>query len=102
MYWVSEDGYLKKCFAKVPTIATRMVVDELVLVPILRDEGIIGKSHVLNGVAVHIWELLDGQRRVADIRDMLAEEFDISAEVAEADLGKLIQYLEQIGFVRSV
>lgn len=99
---MSENSYLKKCFAKDPTIVTRMVVDELVLVPIRQDEGSLGSSHVLNGVAAHIWELLDGQRRVEDIRNMLVEEFDASAEVVEADIVELLQYLEQIGAVRSV
>jgi hypothetical protein len=55
-----ENGYLKKCFAKDPSIVTRKVVDELILVAIGQDEGGVGSSHIMNEVAAHIWELIDG------------------------------------------
>ena len=97
-----ENSYLKKCFAKDPSIVTREVVDELILVAIPQDKGGGVRSHILNEVAAHIWELLDGQRRVEDIRDMLVEEFDVSAEEVEADLVELLQSLEQFGAVRVV
>ena len=91
---------LKQCLAKDPSIATRKVVDELILVPIRHDEGVLGTSHILNEVAARIWELIDGQRCVEDIRDILVEEFDVSADVVEADLVELLQSLEQFGAVR--
>ena len=56
----------------------------------------------MNEVAGRIWELIDGEKRVADIRDVLIEEFEVSAEEAEADLVELLQQLEEFGAVRVV
>jgi hypothetical protein len=58
--------------------------------------------YTLDEVGARIWELIDGQRRVEEIRDTIVEEYEVSAEVAEADLIEFVQQLEAIGGVRRV
>ncbi len=40
----------------------------------------------LNGTAARVWQLLDGQRSIADICNVLAAEFDAQAAAIEADV----------------
>ena len=58
--------------------------------------------YLLNAVAGHIWELLDGERRVHEISALVASEFEVSPDQAESDLIVFLQQLEQIGAVWAV
>lgn len=44
-----------------------------------------GKVSVLNGVGSRIWELVDGQRTMADLARVIADEYEVSLIQAEAD-----------------
>lgn len=43
------------------------------------------KVTVLNGVGARLWELADGQRSIADIARVIADEYEVSLVKAEAD-----------------
>ncbi len=79
----------------------RRIAEELILVPISRDAASAGSIYGLNEVAARIWELIDGQRSSAAIRDVLVSEFEVSPAEAERDLLSLLSELEAIGAVRS-
>jgi len=95
-----DSAYLERRFAKDPSIVARKIADEFILVPIRRKAGDLESIYTLNEVAARIWELVDGQKRVHDIRDVIVEEFEVGPEQAEADLVELLQQLEQVGAVR--
>lgn len=94
--------YLEQRFAKDPAFVARAIVDEMVLVPIRQTAGDLDSIYTLNAVGSRIWELVDGQRRGADIRDVLVAEFDVTVAKAEADLVEFLQLLEQVGAVKAV
>jgi len=94
--------YLEQRFAKDPAFVARAIVDEMVLVPIRQTASDLDSIYTLNAVGSRIWELVDGQRRGTDIRDVIVAEFDVSPEEAEADLVEFLQMLEQIGAVNAV
>jgi hypothetical protein len=54
----------------------------------------------VNEVGGRIWELIDGQRTLGAIRDIIIDEFEVSNEQAEKDLIEFLQQLEQVGAVR--
>ena len=58
-----------------------------------------GMLHRLNGTGTRVWELIDGQRTLADIGAGLMEEFDVSADDAVADLQLLADELITAGLV---
>jgi hypothetical protein len=93
---------LAKCFAKDPSVVSRKIADEFILVPLHPKAGEIDSIYTMNDVAATIWELIDGKRQVEDIKETLLEEFDVNAEEAERDLVEFIQHLESIGAVREV
>jgi len=95
-------SYLEKCFARSTSIISRKIAGEFILVPIKQKAGDIDSIYNMNEIAGRIWELIDGEKRLKDIRDVIVEEFEVSSEEAEADLIEFLQQLEKIGAVRSV
>ncbi len=53
----------------------------------------------LNIVGSFIWEQIDGNHSLADILDILCEEFEVERERALADLDAFIKQLETEGLV---
>ena len=74
----------------------RKIQNETILVPIKDNVGDMGSIYNLNEVAAFIWEHLDGERTLLDIRNMIIEEFEVSPEDAETDLVELVTELEKI------
>ena len=94
--------YLERCYEKDPSIVHRNIAGEEILVPIRSHVADLESIYTLDEVGARIWELIDGQRRVEEIRDAIVEEYEVSPDVAEADLVDFIQQLEAIGGVRRV
>jgi hypothetical protein len=94
--------YLERRYEKDPSIVHRNIAGEAILVPIRRNVADLESIYTLDEVGARIWELIDGQRRVREIRDAIVEEYEVSVDVAEADLVEFIQQLEAIGGVRRI
>ena len=58
-----------------------------------------GHYFSLTGVGSDAWQLLQEPRRFADLRELLLERYDVSAEVLEADLRELLSSLLASGLV---
>ncbi len=69
-------------------VAGRVIDNEAVLV--LSQSG---EVQVLNEVGARIWELTDGTRTVAQVAQAIADEFDVSAEQAQADVSEFVAQL---------
>jgi len=50
--------------------------------------------HTLNKVGRVIWELSDGTRNIKEIVSLICERFDVSFEVAKADVLDFVKQLE--------
>ncbi len=94
--------YFKRRFAKDPSIVSRNIAGEQILVPIRQKAGEVESIFTLNEVASRIWELLDGEKQVEEIKNAIVEEFEVSPKEAEEDLLKFLQQLEEAGAVRIV
>jgi coenzyme PQQ biosynthesis protein PqqD len=92
---------LAQCFTKDPSMVYRKIADECLLVPIRQNVADMESIYVLNEVGGRIWELLDGQRTVAGIRDVLVSEFEASPQQVEADVLEFLQKLREIGGVKA-
>lgn len=95
-------NYLNRCYQKDPDIVSRKIADEYILVPIRHNVGDLESIYTLNEVAARIWELIDGKRRVSEIKDKISEEFEVSPEEVERDLSELLQKLEKIEGIKEV
>jgi len=99
---MKDVGYLERRFAKDPSIVSRKIIDGFVLVPIRRRAADLESIYTMNEVGSRIWELIDGQRRIEEIRDVIVEEFQVSPEEAELDLKEFLNQLEHVGAVKEV
>jgi hypothetical protein len=99
---MSSEALLDKCLSKDPDFVYRRIADECLLVPIRRQTADLNYIFMLNPVGGRIWELIDGQRRVREIRDQLLAEFEVSPEEVEQDLAEFLAQLAEIGGIREV
>jgi len=94
--------YLEKRYTKDPNIVSRKIADEFILVPIKQKAGEVDSIYTMNEVGSRIWELIDGEKPLSEIRDVLVNEFEVNTEETEEDLIEFFQKLEQIGAVKDI
>src|SRR6058998_1651173 len=87
---------------KDPSFVSRKIVDEVILVPISHRVGEIDCLYALNEVGARIWDLIDGDRSLKELRDAIVAEFEVSETEAQQDLAVLIEQLKEIGAIQKV
>lgn len=92
--------YLEKRFARQESVVSRRVAGELILIPIRKSAADVGSVYTLSETAGRIWELMDGLRTVAEIRDAIIDEFEVSLDEAEEDLVLLLKQLETVRAIK--
>jgi hypothetical protein len=97
---LSTTDFFAQRFAPDPAFVFRRIADECLLVPIRQKVADLQYIYVLSPVANRIWELLDGRRTLAEVRNQLLEEFEVGSEELETDLREFIAQLQDIDAVR--
>ena len=87
------------CLTRNEAIVARRIGDEFILVPIRQQAGEVDSIYTLNEVGARVWDLLDGQTPLGQIRDALVQEFEVSPGEAEADLLAFVGQLQSVGAV---
>ncbi|MCK4822466.1 PqqD family protein [bacterium] len=91
---------LDSTYAKDPLIVSRLIDDEVILIPIRQNVGDLESIYTLNETAARFWELLDGQRTLADICDLVVTEYEVDQEEAQSELVEFIKQLEEFDAVK--
>ena len=99
---MTPNDYSNKRFTKSDSIVSRAIACEVILVPIRKTAAEVNGVYTLNEVAARIWELLDGERTVAEIRSCILEEFEVAADEAERDLVEFLMQLQEVEAVEEV
>jgi len=86
-------------YKKDPSIVSRQIAREMILVPIRQNVGDMESIYVLNDSAMFAWALFDGIRTLGEIRSKMVEEYDIDDVQAGQDLLELVSNLERVGAV---
>ena len=87
---------IDQVFQKNENFVFRQIDDETILVPIKNNVGDMGSIYNLNEVGAFVWEHLDGEKTLSDIKNRIAMEFEVSPEAAEEDLVEFVDQLEKI------
>ncbi len=87
-------------YEKNEAIAFRRIQDETILVPIKSNAGELDNIYVLNEVGARIWELIDGEKNIAEMVSAVCSEYEITPEEAEKDIIAFLKRLESVGAVR--
>ena len=99
---LSETGDMKelqKKYKRNENFVYRKIQDETILVPIKDNVGDMGSIYNLNEVAAFIWEQLDGEKTLLDIKNMVLDEFQVSPEQAQADLCDFVSQLREVNAI---
>ena len=91
---------LEIVYTKSPSIVSRKIAEEAVLVPIRQTLGEDPSIFTLNEVGAKIWDLIDGTRSAREICETVSAEFDVDPSVAQQDLLKLLAQLKEIRIIR--
>jgi hypothetical protein len=73
-----------------PNLAWREIDGEVVIIS--PEDSVV---HELNATATFLWKHMDGPRTVTELARMLAQEFDVDLETAQADTFELLSSLRQ-------
>ena len=93
---------LDKVYKKSDSIVSRKIADEFLLVPIKQNVGDLESIYTLNEVATRVWELIDGKKKVKEIKDKIVEEFEVTPQEAEKDLTNLVKQLLAVEAIKKV
>ena len=87
---------LKKIYKKSDAIVSRKIAEEVILIPIKKNVGDLECIYTLNEVAGRIWELMDGETTLQEIRDMIVNEYNVSPVEVEKDIMGCLRELESV------
>ena len=90
---------LGKCYQKDSSIVSRVVEDEVILVPIRQSVGDLESIYTLNEVGARIWDLIDGKKNVKQIAGQIVQEFDVSSKQSKEDALNFVHQLQEVGAV---
>jgi hypothetical protein len=77
-----------------PEASHQMVGEEAILINLTT-----GSYYSLNDTGAIFWELLDGQRTIADCAHQIAQEYDVEVEMVEEDLLELATEFNEEGLI---
>ncbi len=84
-------------YKKNPDFVARRIEDEVILVPIKKDAADFEAIYNLdNDTSVKIWELIDGNNSLDEIKKRISNEFSVSPEKLNTDIDQFIKDLEKI------
>jgi len=87
---------LHQRYQKDPSIVSRDIAGEVILVPIRQNVGDLENIYTLNPTAARAWALFDEQHTLEEVSQMIVEEFEVEEEVARRDLLELVSQLLEI------
>ncbi len=93
---------LERCYKRSDDIVSRKIADEVILVPIRNNVGDLESIYTLNEVGARTWELIDGQRTSAQVKDVIVSEFEVDDSQAKIDVEDFIQGLMEIKAIREI
>jgi hypothetical protein len=86
-------------YSRNPDIIFRKIAGEFILVPIRQKAVDLKSVYTLNEAAAFIWGLIDGQQSVLQIKDKVAEEFDVESSQAQTDVRDILSQLEALSLI---
>ena len=93
------DDIWNKIFKKNKDIVSRKITGELFVVPIRGKLADMQRIFALNPVAEYIWQALDEQKSLHDIRDAILSHYDIEKEQAVSDIIEFIEELREADLI---
>jgi hypothetical protein len=87
---------VKELFLKKSQFATRLVGDELILVPLKSNVSDMDELFTLNELGCFIWEQITVSNTENDIIQSVISEFDVDENTAKRDVEEFLVRLQQL------
>ena len=87
-------------YSRNPDIIFRKIADEFILVPIRQKAVDLKSVYTLNEVAAFIWEAIDSSKSISQIKDKVAEAFEVDTRQAQADVSEILSQLESLSLIQ--
>ncbi len=92
---------MAQIYRKKNDLLMRKIAGETLIVPIRGSLADMQSIFALNSVGEFIWENLDGEHSIEQIREAVEDAFDVSHETAGADVADFIRRLTEAGLIES-
>ena len=89
-----------RIFVRDTDVVSRKIAGELFLIPVRGKLADMEKIFTLTTVAEYIWDRLDGQKSLNDLRNDVVAQFDVDQEQAGSDIRDFIGELMEAGLIR--
>jgi hypothetical protein len=83
-------------------VVTRRIAGETLLIPVRGDLADLRRLYALNDSGAFIWQRLDGQTGLEDIRRAMVASLTVGPDQAEADLNEFVAGLGAAGLILEV
>jgi hypothetical protein len=83
-------------YEKNPSVVYREIAGEAILIPLRQNVANMESIYTLDPVAAEIWNLLDGERTVGEVRRAILESYAVEPDVLSQDLEEFLQQLLSI------
>lgn len=97
----NEIDLLDVRFEQNPSVVTRKVAGETILVPISRSIGNEPCLYTLDDTATFIWDRLDRQRTGLDLVKEMTLSYEVGQDQAKADVQTFLEQLKSVELIRS-
>jgi hypothetical protein len=84
-----------------PAIVSRVIAGETLVVPICSGVGDMEAVYTFNGPGAQLWDLLEQKLSAEELGVWLTQNFEVTAEVARADVQTFVDDLKQTGLLMS-
>ena len=84
---------------KNPDIVTRIFDKETILILLYKTSEEIDCIYTLDEIGSRIWELIDGKRTLAKIKQKLLEEFEVTEDILDK---ALLEFFKDLGQIKAV
>ena len=88
---------LKSLVSHTPSVVGRKTGNEYVLIPVSNNIADMNSVYTLNESGAFIWEQIDGRKSVADLINLMMDEYEVDYKTAASDvtgfLGNMKNYL---------
>ena len=86
--------------SKNPNIVTRVIGEEMILLPVYKTSDEINCIYTLNKVAARVWEMFDGKKTLKKIKEQALKEFDATPAEVDKEMAGLLKDLQEIQAIR--
>jgi hypothetical protein len=89
----------EKAYRKGANIVARKIAGDLFLIPIRGRIADMQRIFALNPAGEYIWQEMENRKGIEEIRQGMADRFDIEEEKAETDIREFIAELMEAGLI---